>query len=253
MKNNNKYIDDLITSATQNSLSKVLPSVLAFALKTKNTNLEKWVRLELGGYYSSNKALKDEDVVPEYRAIAGYYANQFGRRYLVNDPELQFINEDRLRNGVAELEKMSEANNPLNYSNPGTLEIIKRTFNVEVSQFVIQPSAIHGILSDIRAELISRLEGVNFDMRDDDWETNIKEPLEKSKLHPRKVILISFLVVFIGSVLVFIISYFVQPKLIENHNRILLIIVGSINGVIILIAGLNEVIEFCMKIFGQKE
>lgn len=238
-----RYLEE----ATKAPLSKCLPAVLKLALQIGNKDLEKWARLEIDGYYATNPALDDEVVVPEYRTISGQFIDAYGRPLIIRDPELRFINEDRLRNGVAELESLARSTGMLSYESPQA-ETINRHLKVNVSKFQFHPSAIDGVLSGIRSELIQRMHRIGTEIQN-------TSPSSLFATHSRKrpktrfFVGIILLVVLLFTLTVFSISYFVQPILPPALNNIALLLVASLLGVIGFVAALNEVVEFFQKLF----
>lgn len=162
--------DQLIKMTEELPLSKSLPKVLCVAQDLKDPELEKWIRLELHGYWNTNSALTEEVVVPEYRTVAGYYTDDYGRQLVISDPKLGFINEMRLRFGVVEMEGMIGAKGPLAFRAANFAEIIRENFEIEVTTFNFSPATVPAVLEAIRTQLsdcvISRkekLEGGNFE------------------------------------------------------------------------------------------
>src|SRR5919204_4791404 len=96
--------DRVLRKAEDAPLSQSLPKALQLATATGDIEFATWIRLELLGYTSSNPAMTDTTVVPEYRTVRGQWFDAYGRLFLVNDPKLVFVNEDRLRDPVSELE-----------------------------------------------------------------------------------------------------------------------------------------------------
>lgn len=150
----NEILQDLRTSK---SLSGILPSVLILSKKIDSKELEKWIQLEMNGYISSNPALTNEVVVPEYRIVPGQYHDIYGRPLIIEDPELRFVNEYRLRHGVSELEKLSRSSKLLTLQDQNFIKIVKDNLKVEVHSFSFSSTSITGILDAIRTNLINKL------------------------------------------------------------------------------------------------
>ena len=118
---------------------------------------EKWLKLELNGYYNTNEALTKDVMVPKYRSVIGQYYDRFGRP-LVIDSRLAFINERPLREGIVELEEMlSRASEYYTLVDPIINEELQTTFGVSVSQFTFSSIQINGIISAVRTQLIEHL------------------------------------------------------------------------------------------------
>lgn len=118
--------------------------------------LRDWLRLELAGYYSSNKALTEDTVVPEYRTVVGQHVDLYGRVLQISADE-SFINEMRLREGVEELEGLSESRNTVVLHDATTCELIQKHLGVEVYYFRFSATSLKGIFSAIRSEATDRL------------------------------------------------------------------------------------------------
>lgn len=84
--------DQLMKSIEELPLGKALQKTLRVAQELKDNVFEKWIRLELHGYWNTNSALTEEVVVPEYRTVAGYYTDDYGRQLILSDPKAGFIN-----------------------------------------------------------------------------------------------------------------------------------------------------------------
>lgn len=149
--------DQLIKTIEELPLSKSLPKALRIAQEIEDIEFEKWIRLELHGYWNTNSALTEEVVVPEYRTVAGYYTDDYGRQLVISDPKFGFVNETRLRFGVIEMEGMIGARGPLAFRAPQFSEIIRETSGVEVTTFNFSPATVPAVLETIRTELSDRL------------------------------------------------------------------------------------------------
>jgi hypothetical protein len=151
------HFDQLIKSIEELPLGKTLQKTLRIAQDLNDNEFEKWIRLELHGYWNTNPALTDEVVVPEYRTVAGYYTDDYGRQLVLSDPKADFINETRLRLGVIEMEGIIGAKGPLAFRAPNFTETIRDNLGVEVTTFNFSPKAVPPVLEVIRTELSDRL------------------------------------------------------------------------------------------------
>jgi hypothetical protein len=149
--------DRVLKAAEEQPLSKILPAALRLANSADDEALASWIRLELMGYVPGNPTMRDDTVVPEYRGVGGQWFNEYGRRLVIEDPDLGFINELRLRQGVAELEGFASATAMLAAQPTEFSEIIRRELHVEVNIFRYHPSAISQVLTNIRIQLLDRL------------------------------------------------------------------------------------------------
>jgi len=188
----------ILSSFKSNSLTSLLTETLMLAKEYENSEFESWLKLELNGYYASNPELKEETVIPEYRSVGGQYYDIYDRPFVIDDPKLQFIQENRLRNSVPELEKLSQSEKMLTLSDPSFLSIIKEQLRVEVHQFRFSPASIEGVLIAIKTRLsdylseiektqkvkISDFNNVKNDVISSSWssemEANIWESIEQN-------------------------------------------------------------------------
>ena len=146
----------LLANSVSKDLSETLPRALRLAQKLGDNNFEKWVRLELYGYNWEN-GMAALDVVPEYRAVPGRYLNGYGQMLRLQDPDLSFVNEDRFRLGVRELEGYAKKTGMLYIVNEDMLSLVRQNFGFDAVQFGFNPTAILSILDAIRSKLLDRL------------------------------------------------------------------------------------------------
>lgn len=139
------------------ALSAVLSSALRLARDRDDHRLAVWIELELLGYKAGTPSMTNDVVVPEYRTISGQWFDAFGRRFVVTDPRIAFVNETRLREGVTELERYATVQGDLALPLPEFAEILKRELHVDVYWFRYTPTAIPPILARIRSQLVQRL------------------------------------------------------------------------------------------------
>lgn len=145
--------DQLISMIDELLLSKSLPNILRISQELGDSEFEKWVRLELHGYWNTNPALTEDVVVSEYRTVAGYYTDDYGRQLVISNPDFGFVNQIRLRFGVVELEGMTGATGPLAFRAPEFTELIREYLEVEVTTFNFSPKTIPPVLEAIRSRL----------------------------------------------------------------------------------------------------
>lgn len=147
-------------------LSKSLPMVLRLSKSIGASDLEKWVKLELNGYFNTNPALTDEVIVPEFRTVTGQHSDDYDRPLIITDHNLAFVNTTRTRYGVADLERMLDENFTCSYRDTLMSEIIKNSLDVEVSIFSFHTRQFAGVLSGIKAELSERLMAIKGQIED---------------------------------------------------------------------------------------
>ena len=131
--------EELIKKLDSEPLSKVLPIVLRIAQAINNADLEKWLKLELNGYFNTNPVMSHDVEVPEYRTITGEHYDDIGRRLEVGQSSLNFVNTTRIRYSTVELENMLEKGGNFSIRDPFMCEMIKDMLKVEVTQFFFIP------------------------------------------------------------------------------------------------------------------
>jgi hypothetical protein len=149
--------EKVMAGIADRTLSGTLTDVIVLAQLIEDQELERWARLESGGYLAENSALRDSDKVPLYRTVVGQYRDSYGRPLMISDPKLLFVNEERLRMSVAELEGLAGVKELLHMSDPRTLSLIKDHLGVTVHEFVFGAPGVKGALEGIRQELLRRL------------------------------------------------------------------------------------------------
>lgn len=145
------------------------------------SDLELWLRLELGGYFRSNSAMRDDVEVPEYRTVVGEHYDLFGRR-LVLPADLSFVAETRLRYGVEELEGLASSRHTVVVHDPTMCELIRTHLGVEVYSFHFSTIHLRGVLSAIRTELDAKLRHIK--LPDSNWVRSSAHTEEVFQLRP---------------------------------------------------------------------
>lgn len=151
--------EHLLGIVEEQPLSRSLPAVLRIATAIGDAELASWIKLELMGYFSDNPAMTERITVPEYRSVAGEWRDDYGRRLVVSDPNFGFINEIRLRQGVAELEGITGGTGMLALRLPDISELMRKQLNVEVSLFEFRPSSVSQVLTNVKVHLLDQLAG----------------------------------------------------------------------------------------------
>lgn len=134
-------------------LSESLQNFLVLATKAEDQDLIKWVKFELTGYNSSE--ITHDNVVPQYREVSGYHADDLHQRLVLPREDMQFINIIRIRSGVVELEVYQE--DGLIMKDSDMCKIIQDNLNVHVTSFHVSASQVKQVLANVKCELISRL------------------------------------------------------------------------------------------------
>lgn len=149
-------IDELLDKSSELKTSELLPKALALSKIIGDVEFEKWLLLETSGYFNTNAALTDDVFVPDYRKVPGQYYDDNKRPLLIDDPSIaNTINNYAIREGVAELEGLTQQNKLLSFRNPSVNQFIKETFGVEVTTFVYSANSINAVLGEIRNKLIN--------------------------------------------------------------------------------------------------
>ena len=157
MSTSEEKVRNLLASAP---LSKAMRAALRLVRKVGASDVERWLRLELGGYYASNSAMDEDVVVPQYRTVVGQHVDLFGRMFVV-PPDLAIVNETRLRNSVEELEALKEGPDMLVVHDPHMCELIREHLQVDVHYFRFSRVHVVGILAAIQTELETKLGELN--------------------------------------------------------------------------------------------
>jgi hypothetical protein len=76
------------------------------------------------------------------------------------DSTLSFINENRLRNSVKELEKLQERHKPVAMRDAHGSQVIKDYIDVDVTRFEFGSAALAGVLDRIRNRLFERMNSI---------------------------------------------------------------------------------------------
>jgi AbiTii len=147
----------LLTLVEEQPLSRSLPVALRVATMIADEEWASWIKLELMGYLRENPAMKENTVVPEYRGVPGVWYDDYDRALAITNPDLSFINELRLRHGVAELEGIATSTDTLAMRPPEFSKIIHNNFHVEVSIFKFRPSSVSQVLLNIKMCLLEHL------------------------------------------------------------------------------------------------
>ena len=117
------------------------------------------MRLELYGY-SREGGMTEEDVVPEYRAVAGRWIDRFGHILDLSDyPDLAVVNEYRFRFGAAQLEELAARQDMQNITDDACISAL-RAVGIEVVRFCFSPIEVRGVLDVIRNKLAEKVSDV---------------------------------------------------------------------------------------------
>jgi hypothetical protein len=149
--------DQVMRDAEERSLDRSLPVVLRIARAIGDEELATWLRLELMGYLAENPAMGNDTVVPEYRTVPGQWYDDYGRPLVLDDANLTFINEFRLRQGAAELQGLATATGSLSVRPMEFSQLIRRELNVEVSVFQFRSASVSQVLANIKLHLLDQL------------------------------------------------------------------------------------------------
>ena len=143
---------DLLKLMKSASLSKTLPMALQLARLIKKEDFEKWLRLEIGGYFNDNSAMSHDVKVPNYRNVSGQHLDRYNCPVLLPS-KLQFMNSIPLRNGIDVLEKLANKTEMLIIQDSVSIEFFKENFETEIFYFRFDPLEINGVLGSIKIKL----------------------------------------------------------------------------------------------------
>jgi hypothetical protein len=158
----NKSFALILESIEASPLSRSLGTAGRLAHRLGFKDLDRWCRLELGGYLASNPAMTEDIVVPEYRTVVGQHTDIYGR-VLMLPSDLAFVNETRLRNGIEELEALEASRHTVVIHEPHICDLIREHLKVEVYSFRFSSIYLRGITSAIRMELVEKLQKLGAD------------------------------------------------------------------------------------------
>lgn len=169
-----KIYHDLLGQANTEPLSQVMPKALWLARELNLPDFEKWLRLETGGYFHFNAALTEDDRVPDYRSIVVQHT-KFGTPYVFT-PELNYVNNYWLRDGVGALENLATGEGQmLSIQDPALNDFFRKKLELEVSDSRFSREAVRSVLISIRYELIEwlhRIKGSSHELSVDSEEDN---------------------------------------------------------------------------------
>jgi AbiTii len=148
------HVDWLLSNIHANEPSTTLPRALRLAKKVGDDDFARWCRFEINGY---NTGLKDGEFVPEYRSVTGRYQNAYGQLLHISDPTILYVNQDRPRHGVAELEAFAKKSETLQIYDEQGFALTIKYFNFQPTRFLVDPSAFVGVLGLIKNELFNRV------------------------------------------------------------------------------------------------
>lgn len=181
-----KIHNELVASVATAPLSQIFPMALQLAHTLNNEEFKKWILLEYNGYFNTNPALTDDVLVPEYRSVVGQHYDEFDRVLLIEDSDLCFVNQSRLRNGIAELEDFSNKTGLLTIRDSKMINSINEYLKIKVCLFKFSPTEVATILTSIRSKLIEWLAIVKEEVGQIDTIEDINPP-KLSKNTPSNV------------------------------------------------------------------
>lgn len=148
---------ELLAQLGSAPLAQLLQQALRLAQRHSDATFEHWIRLELLGYFNSNSAMKETDTVPEYRTVGGEHYDEFGRPLHITDPNLSFVNETRVRWGVADLEELFRQGGQVTLRDLTMSNLLYRHLRISVTWFSFDSRQLAGVLAAIRAQLADYL------------------------------------------------------------------------------------------------
>ncbi len=166
-------MSNIIDNLHRKPLSESLQQLLVLATESGDVELIKWAKLELTGYQSP--LMEDGDLVPEYRTVNGYHADDFHRKLIIDEVDLQFVNSTCLRASVVELEAYQEKG--LILKDPLLCNAIYENLKVNVTSFHVSSSQVQKLLTVIKCEFISKVSSLNVKMNEAISETKSVEDI----------------------------------------------------------------------------
>lgn len=152
-------LDSLRDRAHTAPVSELLLGLVRLAKAAGRDDIFRWAKLECDGYHSGNPLAAKDDVVPEYRTVAGRYFDQFGRMLNIRDPKISIINSHRVEWSTAEIERMAQSKDDLiQLHNPWANDLIRQYLKVEVHSLRLSPASLVGVLAAIRSRAIDYLD-----------------------------------------------------------------------------------------------
>lgn len=150
-------IENIIDIASSGSLLISMNKALTFTLLTDNEELSHWLECELGGYNVGNQAYIDNpQTVPDYRKVVGIYMDDNDKTLQQYYRDLDFINFYILREGISELESLTNSDELISILKAQAFEHMSKQFSVPITKFVFPSTAIHSVLQAIRNKLIKQ-------------------------------------------------------------------------------------------------
>lgn len=140
-------------------LEALLVETISIARKNNDSELEKWARLELEGYFNTNSFLTESVIVPKYREIAVTHMDIYKQPFLV-DADLSFINNVRTRFSVPGMEDLVKKHDVYYVLNDSSCEVINKNLNLngKIVQYCFSTNSLLAVLVSIREELFKRTE-----------------------------------------------------------------------------------------------
>jgi len=153
------FLDEAIEQAADKEMAAVIPKALTVAKLTGDIELEKWLRLESGGYHKTNPAFTADTNVPGYRTIAVEYRDAHNRPFRLTDPTLYTsMTQYPMRESITELEVLSNGTSVLmQFRNPHAVQGFKKVFGADLDRIVYRTSALKTLVQGARQTLIAML------------------------------------------------------------------------------------------------
>lgn len=150
-------IENIIDSASSESLLISMNRALTFALSIENKELSDWIEYELSGYHEDNETWSNNKVVvPKYRKIIGVFVDDNGTTLQQYNKNLEQFNFWYIRDGIAELYSFIKENGKMTISegNNSSFDDFTEKFNIPITKFIFYPSVINSVLQGIKSKLI---------------------------------------------------------------------------------------------------
>ncbi|TDL77387.1 TIGR02391 family protein [Rhodococcus qingshengii] len=187
--NNNlqTLIKNIILNVSSNSVTNLMNQLIILAHEVEDFDTERWAKLELNGYFTSNPVYQEQDEIPKYRFVAGLYYDVNGRPLIIDDPDLQSITQYPLRQPLPELENLMNKDKTLAIVDQHALKLLRDHFYADVHQFLFTPTTVIGVLSAIRTQILERTQKIKAELSKISEDSQSEGEFALSGLHPRVV------------------------------------------------------------------
>jgi hypothetical protein len=141
-------------------LSKLLPRFVALCKARGKPELERWARLELEGYWTTNPAFSRKTKIPEYRNVRHLYFGEDGAQIVFTNPKMKWMNSLPLHFAVESLERWAAEEGNIALQNFNLSESLASSGLLPVNHYEFSTDAVRQVLTTLRGRLQDALEEV---------------------------------------------------------------------------------------------